>query len=81
VIVGCGPTLWIVTHSQNLEPSRLGPAAAVFVLAGASLLVYAVRTCGLAASARAVAVSVGIAAPALVGLLWLQTHGWLYLTF
>jgi hypothetical protein len=81
VVVGCGPTLWILIHPENLEPSRLAPAALVFALAGAALLVYAVRTCGLAASVQAGVVSVGIAAAALVGLLWLQTHGWLYLTF
>ena len=81
VIVGAGPVLWILTNGRYLEPSRLLSALVVFVLAGGGLLVYAVRTCGAIASLRASAVSVGLGAAALVGLLWLQTHGWLYLTF
>ncbi|MGZ4467897.1 MAG: hypothetical protein ACXVW2_02815 [Nocardioidaceae bacterium] len=81
LIVGVGPALWILTNDRSLEPSRLMPAAAVFVLVGAVLLLYTVRTCGPVATIQALAVSVGIGVTALVGLLWLQTHGWLYLTF
>jgi hypothetical protein len=81
VIVGVGPALWLLTNGHYLEPSRLLPATAVFMLAGGALLLYAVRTCGPAASTQALAISVGIGAIALAGLLWLQTHGWLYLTF
>jgi hypothetical protein len=81
VIVGVGPALWILTNGHSLDPSRLIPAAAVFVLAAGALLLYALRTCGPIASIQALAISVGIGAIALAGLLWLQTHGWLYLTF
>lgn len=81
VIVGAGPVVWIATHGQSLELSRLLSAAAVFLLVGAGLLVYALRTCGPRAFIQALAVSIGISATALAGLLWLQTHGWLYLTF
>jgi hypothetical protein len=81
VIVGVGPALWLLTNGRYLEPSRLLPAAAVFMLAGGGLLLYTVRACGPAASTQALAISVGIGAVALAGLLWLQTHGWLYLTF
>ena len=81
VIVGVGPALWLLTNGRYLDPARLIPAAAVFVLAAGALLLYAVRTSGPIASMQALAISVGIGAIALVGLLRLQTHGWLYLTF
>jgi hypothetical protein len=81
VIVAVGPVLWILTNGDYLSPSRLIPAVGVFVLVGGALLLYTVRTCGPVASIQALAISVGIGATALVGLLWLQTHGWLYLTF
>ena len=81
VIVGVGPVLWLLTNGEYLGPSGLIPAAGVFVLAGGVLLLYAVRTCGPIASIQALLVSVGIGATALAGLLWLQTHWWLYLTF
>lgn len=81
VILGVGPALWILTDSRSLEPSRLLPAAAVFAMAGILLLVYAIRTCGTSASLQAIAVSAGVGVTALVGLLWLQLNGWLYLTF
>jgi hypothetical protein len=81
VIVIVGPALWLLTNGDHLVRARLLPAAAVFVLAGGALLLYAVRTCGPLASSRAVLISVGNGAIALVGLLWMQTHGWLYLTF
>ena len=81
VIVGVGPALWLLTNGEYLSPSRLVPAAGVFVLAGGAMLTYTVRTCGPIASIQALAISVGIGSSALVGLLWLQTHGWLYLTF
>jgi hypothetical protein len=81
VIVGVGPALWILTNGDYLSPSRLIPAVGLFALAGGALLLYAVRTCGPLASIQALAISGGTGATALVGLLWLQTHGWLYLTF
>ena len=81
VIVGVGPALWILSNSRSLEPSRLLPAAGVFVVSGILLLVYAIRTCGATASLQALAVAVGVGATALVGLLWLQFNGFLYLTF
>lgn len=81
VIVIGGPTLWLLASGGHLAPARLVPAAAVFVLAGGALLLHAVRTCGSIASVQALGLSIGTGALALVGLLWLQTHGWLYLTF
>lgn len=81
VIVGVGPLLWLGTNGEYLDPSRLSPAAAVFVLASAGLLVLAARTCGFRASFQALALSLLSSATALIGLLMLQTHGWLYLTF
>ena len=80
VIVGGGPALWILTNGEHLDPARLIPAVLVFGLAGGALLLYAVRACGLVAATQALAIAVGLGATALVGLLWLQTHGWLYLT-
>jgi hypothetical protein len=81
VVVGVGPALWILATGDSLRASGLIPVLGVCVLAGGVLLWYAVRTCGPAASIRALPVSVGIGATALAALLWLQTHGWLYLTF
>lgn len=80
VVVGVGPALWILTSGDHLNPDRLTPAVVVFALAGGAMLLYAARTCGVVASTQALTVSVGLGATALVGLLWLQTHGWLYLT-
>ncbi|MGH2398932.1 MAG: hypothetical protein ACRDF6_03730 [bacterium] len=81
VIVGVGPAVWLLVNGDYLSPSRLIPAAGVFALAGAAMLLYTVRTCGPIASLQALAISVGIGTTALAGLLWLQTQGWLYLTF
>ncbi len=81
VIVGGGPVLWILTNGEHLGLSGRVIAAGVFVLVGGALMLYAVRTCGLIVSLQALAVSAAIGAASLVGLLWLQTHGWLYLTF
>lgn len=81
VIVGAGPVLWVVVSGAYLDPARLLPAVAVFVLAGVALLVVAVRACGPAAAVQAAVVSVAVGAAALVTLLFLQIHGWLYLTF
>jgi hypothetical protein len=81
VIVGAGPALWMMTNGAYLDVSDLLPATLVFAVVACALLAYAVRACGPVASAQAVAMSVGVGASALVGLLWLQTHGWLYLTF
>lgn len=81
VVVAGGPTLWILSHGASFGEARLVPAAAVFLLAGLSLLWYAVRTCGVTASAQALAASVGIGLVLVLGLLWLETQGWLYLTF
>jgi hypothetical protein len=81
VILGAGPVLWILTNGDSLGPSRLIPASAVFVLAGGLMLVHAVRTCGPLACVQALVVAGAAGAVALVGLLWLQTHGSLYLTF
>lgn len=81
VIVSVGPLMWILTNSEYLDPSRLLPAVAVFVISGAALLLVAARTCGPIASIQALAISIGLGVASLVGLLMLQTHGWLYLTF
>ena len=81
VIVGVGPGLWILTSYRYSEPSRLLPTAVVFLLVGVVLLVCAVRMCGPSRAIQALAVSTGIGAVALSGLLWLQVHRWLYLTF
>lgn len=81
LIVGVGPALWILTNGRYLEPSRLLPATAVFVIAGILLMAHAVRTCGAAASLQGIAVAAGVGATALVGLMWLQLDGLLYLTF
>lgn len=81
VLVGAGPVLWVLTNSAYLDLGRVVPAAVVFALVAGLLLTYAVRTCGAIPSVQAVAGSVGIGAAALFALLWLQVHGWLYLTF
>lgn len=81
VIVGVGAPLWLLVNGQFLATSQLLPAAAAFVVAGAGLLLVAVRTCGPVASIQALALSVGIGGLALAGLWFLQTTGWLYLTF
>lgn len=81
VIVGVGPAAWILVNNEHLDVSRLAPAVTVFLLVGAALFLVAVRTCGPAASLQALAVSVGLGAAALAGLLVLETTGWLYLTF
>lgn len=81
VILGAGPALWLLTNGRYIDPARVAPAAAVFVLAAGALLLYAVRTCGPIASVQALAISVGIGSVALGGLLWLETNGLLYLTF
>ena len=80
VIVGGGPALWILANGDHLGPARLTAAVGVFALAGVAMLLYAVRTCGLAASTQALAISIGLGATALGALWWLQTQGWLYLT-
>jgi hypothetical protein len=81
VIVAVGPAAWILVNSEHLDVARLAPAVTVFLLVGIALFLVAVRTCGPAASLQALAVSVGIGAVALAGLLVLETTGWLYLTF
>ncbi len=81
VIVGAGPVLWLVVNGAYLPRSSRLPAVAVFMLAGAALLVTAVRTCGARASIQAVGLSLVLGAAALALLLGLQTTGWLYLTF
>ena len=81
VIIGLGPTVWVLVNTDSLDISRLVPAVAVFTLLGATLLLVAIRTCGPTASIQALAVSVGTGAAALAGLLILETNGWLYLTF
>lgn len=80
-IVIAGPALWLLAGGGRLEAARLAPAAAVFALAGAALVLYAVRACGARAAGRAVVMSIGSGVVALAGLLWLQTHGGLYPTF
>lgn len=81
LVAAAGPVVWLATNSEYLEPARLGIAAGVLVLVGIGLVAVAVRTCGVRAAARGLAVSAAIGAAALVGLLTLQTQGWLYLTF
>ena len=81
VIVAAGPPLWLLVNGQYLDGSGLAPAVAFFVLVGVGLFVAAVRTCGPIASLQALALSVGLGGVALAGLWFLQTHGWLYLTF
>lgn len=81
VIVGLGPTAWLLVNTDHLDVSRLLPAVTVFVLAGATLFLVAVLTCGPSASVQALAFSVGAGAAALAGLLVLENTGWLYLTF
>ena len=81
LVVSVGPVLWILTNGTNLPVSQLLLALAVFVLVGVTLLVVTFRACGAAACAQGLLVSLGLCAVALGGLLMLETHGWLYLTF
>ena len=81
VVVGAGAPLWLLHFAANLDAAELLPAVVVFVVAGAALLVATARSCGLGPGIQGLAVSLGLAAAALVGLMVLQTHGWLYLTF
>lgn len=81
VIVGVGPIVWLGTNGEHLDPARLSPAASVFVLVGVGLLAVAARVCGWFASFQGLALSLALGAAAIVGLLMLQTQGWLYLTF
>jgi len=81
VIVGAGAPLWLLYFEGSLGAARLLPAVVVFVAAGAALLLAAVRSCGLGPSLQGLVVSLGFAAAALGALMFLQTQGWLYLTF
>jgi hypothetical protein len=81
VVVGAGPVLWILTNGDYLDVGRVVPAAVVFAFVAGLLLTYAIRTCGAVPAVQALAGSVGVGAAALFALLWLQLHGWLYLTF
>lgn len=81
LIVGGGPPLWIWVNGQYLNVPGLLPAVAVFVFIGAASLVVTARTCGRVACLHALALSAGFGTVGLGGLLILQTHGWLYLTF
>ena len=81
VVVGAGPSLWLLIGGAYLQTSNRLPAVAVFLLVAAVLLVVATRTCGPRACAHALALSIGLGGVALAGLWVLQTQGWLYLTF
>jgi hypothetical protein len=81
LIVLVGPALWVLLFGRVLELSQALPAVAVFAAVGAGLLVHAVRTCGPRAVLRALVAATAEGAAALGCLLWLQTNGWLYLTF
>lgn len=81
LIVGGGPPLWIWVNGQSLNVPGLLPAVPVFMIIGAALLVVTARTCGRVPCLHALALSAGFGTVALGGLLILQTHGWLYLTF
>jgi hypothetical protein len=81
LIVGGGPVVWISVNGQGLSAAGLLPALALFVVIGAALLVVTARTCGRVPSLHALVVSAALGAVALGGLLILQTHGGLYLTF
>jgi hypothetical protein len=81
VIIGLGPVVWISVDHNRLGVTGALTAALVFALVGAALCVAAVRTCGLAATLQAAAISVAIGVVAVAGLLVLETSGWLYLTF
>ena len=81
LLVAAGPVLWMLAESRYVPLAHVAPAAAVFVLVGAGLLAYAVRTCGRRVCVQATVLATGLSAVGLGGLWWLQTHGWLYLTF
>jgi hypothetical protein len=81
VIIGLGPVLWLAVDHNRLGVTGALTAALVFALVGAALFVAAIRTCGLGATVQAAAISVAIGVVAVVGLLVLETSGWLYLTF
>ena len=81
VIVGAGAPLWLLHFGGSFDAVRLLPAVVAFVLAGTALLVVTARTCGLGPGFQGVMGSLGLAATALVALMVMQTHGWLYLTF
>lgn len=81
LIVAGGPPLWIWVNGRYLNVPGLLPAVAAFMCIGAALLVVTARTCGRVPFLHAMALSAGLGTVALGGLLMLQTHGWLYLTF
>lgn len=81
VIVAVGPLVWLGTNGDHLDASRLSPAVAAFALVGATLLVITARSCGWIAGVQGLGLSLVSGGTALAGLLMLQTHGWLYLTF
>ncbi|QNN51297.1 hypothetical protein [Nocardioides mesophilus] len=81
LIIAGGPPLWIWVNGQHLNAPGLLPAVAAFTIIGAALLVVNARTCGRVPCLQALAISSGCGTIALGGLLMLQTHGWLYLTF
>lgn len=81
LIVGAGAPLWMLLFHQHMDASTLAPAVAVFVLAGAALLVWTAFTCGLVPGIQGTAVSLTLGSAALLALVALEMHGWLYLTF
>ncbi|RYU15583.1 hypothetical protein [Nocardioides iriomotensis] len=81
LVVGAGPTLWLLVTGGDLPARGVLPAAVVFAVVGTTLLVHAVRSCGVRACLRGLAGALVLAGVALGGLWWLQVSGLLYVTF